>query len=338
MEADFDGAQRKFTVALIVLGIATVVAFWLSLAVGPVAIDAMSIAKSLFDFDPTGYTVIVQEVRLPRAILGLLIGAALGASGAVLQGFVRNPLAEPGLIGISASAALGAVLTIYTGIAALFAMALPIGGMLGGSVGVIVMLLIAGRQSSTLTLILAGVAVSSFAGALTSLALNLAPNPYAALEIVFWLLGSLANRSLDHVWLAAPFILIGLVFILTTGKALDALTLGEDTASSLGINLKSVRLRIIFGVTSAVGAATAVSGAIGFVGLIVPHLLRPIVGHRPGLLLPASALGGAVLLLLSDVAVRLFSFAGELKLGVFTAFVGAPFFFWLVLRMRREYL
>ena len=166
----------------------------------------------------------------------------------------------------------------------------------------------------------------------------MAPNPYAALEIVFWLLGSLANRSLDHVWLAAPFILIGLAFILTTGKALDALTLGEDTASSLGINLKSVRLRIIFGVTSAVGAATAVSGAIGFVGLIVPHLLRPIVGHRPGLLLPASALGGAILLLLSDIAVRLFSFAGELKLGVFTAFVGAPFFFWLVLRMRKEYL
>ena len=332
------GSDRQFKTLILVLSVLTALAFGLSLYVGPVAIDAITLIRSLFSADELSNSIIVQEIRLPRALLGMLVGAALGASGAALQGYVRNPLAEPGLIGVSASAALGAVLVIYSGLSALFALALPIGGIIGGCIGVGVMLLVAGRKSSTLTLILAGVAVTSFAGALTSLALNLAPSPFAALEIVFWLLGSLANRSLEHVWLAAPFIVVGLALVLTLGKALDALTLGEDTASTLGVNLKSVRICLVFGVTSAVGAATAVSGAIGFVGLVVPHVLRPFVGHRPGLLLPASALGGAVLLLISDVIVRLVSFGGELKLGVFTAFVGAPFFLWLVLRMRGQYL
>ena len=210
--------------------------------------------------------------------------------------------------------------------------------MIGASVGVMIMVIIAGRGSSTLTLILAGVAVSTLAGALTSLALNLAPNPFAAVEIIFWLLGSLANRSMEHVWLAGPFMLIGIALILFVGKPLDALSLGEDTASTLGINVRRIRMQIIVGVTVSVGAATAVAGAIGFVGLVVPHLLRPLVGHRPSLLLPTSALGGAVLLLFSDVAVRLLSFGPELKLGVFTALVGSPFFLWLVLKLRHQYI
>ena len=309
-----------------------------SLSVGPAGIDVLTVFKSLFSSESNATQIIVQEIRLPRAILGFAIGATLGLCGAALQGYVRNPLAEPGLIGVSSSAALGAVLTIYFGASAVYAWALPIGGMLGASIGVAVMLLIAGRESSTLSLILAGVAISTLAGALTALALNLAPDPFASLEIVFWLLGSLANRSFDHVWLAGPFVLVGILLVLTLGRALDALTLGEDTASTLGVDLRSVRLRLIFGVTASVGAATAVAGTIGFVGLVVPHLLRPFVEHRPSLLLPASALGGAALLTLSDVAVRLLSFNIELKLGVFTALIGTPIFLWVVLRMRSQYL
>lgn len=309
-----------------------------SLSVGPAGIDVLTVFQSLFSSESNATQVIVQEIRLPRAILGFAIGATLGLCGAALQGYVRNPLAEPGLIGVSSSAALGAVLTIYFGASAVYAWALPIGGMLGAGIGVAVMLLIAGRESSTLSLILAGVAISTLAGALTALALNLAPDPFASLEIVFWLLGSLANRSFDHVWLAGPFVLIGMLLVLTLGRALDSLTLGEDTASTLGVNLRSVRLRLIFGVTASVGAATAVAGTIGFVGLVVPHLLRPFVEHRPSLLLPASALGGAALLTLSDVAVRLLSFNIELKLGVFTALIGTPIFLWVVLRVRNEYL
>ncbi len=323
---------------MMVLSVLTMVTFLCSLSVGPAGIKTVEMLYALFSVEPSVAAVIVQEIRLPRALLGLLIGAALGLCGAAMQGYVRNPLAEPGLIGVSASAALGSVLTIYFGLSAIYVWALPLGGMLGASIGVAVMLLIAGRESSALTLILAGVAVSTMAGALTSLALNLAPNPFSALEIVFWLLGSLANRSFEHFWLAAPFILAGLVLVLTLGRALDSLSLGEDTAVTLGIDLRTVRLKIIFGITASVGAATAVAGAIGFVGLVVPHMIRPFVGHRPSQLLPASALGGASLLLISDVAVRLISSHVELKLGVFTALVGTPIFLWLILRMRNQYL
>ncbi|MCH8918408.1 MAG: iron ABC transporter permease, partial [Proteobacteria bacterium] len=280
--------------------------------------------------------LIIREVRLPRAVLGLMIGATLGLAGAALQGFLRNPLAEPGLIGVSASAALGAVLTFYTGLAALFSLALPLGGMAGACVAVVIVQALAGRTGSSLTLILAGIAVTSFAAALTSLALNLAPNPFAALEIVFWLMGSLADRSFDHVWLSAPFMIAGWVLLITLGRALDALTLGEDAAHTLGFDLRGVRHRLVFGTALSVGAATSVAGAIGFVGLVVPHLLRPLVGHRPGALLPASALGGATLTLIADVAVRLLSPGRELKLGVLTALVGGPFFLWLIVAYRRR--
>ena len=317
---------------------AAFVAFYASLATGPVAINPIGILVSLFGNSSGVDAVIVQEIRLPRALLGAFVGATLGIAGAAMQGYVRNPLAEPGLIGVSASAALGAVLAIYFQLSTISPWVLPIGGMLGASVGVAVMMAIAGRSSSTLALILAGVAVSTLAGALTSLTLNLAPNPFAKLEIVFWLLGSLENRSFDHFWLSAPFMLVGILIMISLARALDALTLGEDTASTLGVNLRSVRLRLVLGVTIAVGAATAVTGTIGFVGLIVPHILRPFVGNQPSLLLPVSALGGALLVLLSDTAVRLLSFGSELKLGVFTALLGAPVFLWIVLRIRRQML
>ena len=311
-------------------------AFIASLLVGPASIGFQDMLAGLLAGEVETTALIVREVRLPRAILCLTIGATLGLAGAALQGFLRNPLAEPGLIGVSASASFGAVLAFYTGLSGLFALALPLGGIAGACLGVLLVQALAGRGEGALTLILAGVAVTSFAAALTSLALNLAPNPFAALEIMFWLMGSLADRSFDHVWLSLPFMLAGWLLLASAGRPLDALTLGEDAARSLGFNLKSIRHRLVFGTALCVGAATSVAGAIGFVGLVVPHLLRPLVGHRPSALLTASALGGAALMLIADVAVRLLSPGREIKLGVLTALIGAPFFFFLVLRMRRQ--
>jgi iron complex transport system permease protein len=281
--------------------------------------------------------IIVAEIRLPRALLGFLIGGALGISGAALQGYLRNPLAEPGLIGATAGGALGAVLSIHLGLSSAFALALPLMGLFGALAAVSIVLLLAGARAGPLTLILGGVAVTSLAGALTSLVLNLSDNPFAATEILFWMLGSLTDRSLTHVALAAPLILLGSACLLLSGRALDALSLGEDAAASLGVDLKRLRRLVVAGTALAIGASTAVAGSISFVGLIVPHLLRGAVGQRPGRLLPASFLGGATLLLLADVAVRLVD-PVDLRLGVLTALIGAPFFLWLVFKTRRELL
>lgn len=292
---------------------------------------------------PTGFGVparaarlILVEIRLPRTLLALLVGGGLGLAGAVLQGYLRNPLAEPGIIGIAGGAGLGAVLAIHSGASAAFALALPLGGLLGATVAMAAVLLLAGQRSGGLSLILAGVAVSSLASALISGALALSRNPFAAVEIVFWLLGSLADRSLTHVWLSAPFVLAGSALLLTTGRALDALTLGSDVAANLGIDAARLRWQVVAGATLVVGAATAVAGIIGFVGLVVPHLLRPLVGHVPSRLLPASLLGGAALVLSADLALRILTPAGELRLGVVTALIGTPFFVWLVVRSRKE--
>ena len=280
--------------------------------------------------------LVLLEIRLPRAVLGILVGGALGLSGAALQGYLRNPLAEPGICRVAGGAGLGAVLAIHSGASAAFALALPLGGLAGAAIAMLLVLLLAGPRSSGLSLILAGVAVASLASALISGVLALSQNPFAAVEIVFWLLGSLADRSLVHVWLAAPFIVAGAALLLRQGPALDALTLGGDVAANLGIDAARLRLVVVVGTTLVVGAATAVAGTIGFVGLVVPHLLRPLVGHVPSRLLLASLLGGAVLLLAADLALRILTPAGELRLGVVTALLGTPFFLWLVVRTRRE--
>jgi iron complex transport system permease protein len=279
--------------------------------------------------------IILYQVRLPRALLGLMGGAVLGLAGAALQGLLRNPLAEPGLIGASGGAALGAVVVFYFG---LFggAMAVPVGGFVGALGALLLLYLMAGRSGDVMTLILAGIAINAFTGALTSLALNLAPSPWAALEIVFWMLGSLADRSMDHVAFAAPFALAGAALILTTGRALDALSLGQDTARSLGFSPQATTIRVILGTGLAVGALVSVTGMIGFVGLVVPHLLRPWVGHHPSRLLLPSALAGSAILLAADILVRLPLRGPELKLGVVTALVGAPFFLHLILKARRS--
>jgi iron complex transport system permease protein len=318
------------------LALAVLVLFLLSLTVGPAAIAFSDSIAALFQGEASEIGLIMREIRLPRALLGLIVGATLGLSGAVLQGYLRNPLAEPGLLGISAMASLGAVLAIYTGLAAAFMLALPVLALAGAVLAVVILQALAGARGNSLLMILAGIAVSSFAGAMTSLALNLSPNPFAALEIMFWMLGSLTDRSMTHVWLAAPFILVGWAMLAALGRALDALTLGPETAASMGVDMRRVQFLAVFGTAASVGAATAVTGAIGFVGLVVPHVLRPLVGGRPSRLLLASALGGACVVLTADVLVRLIAPSRDLKLGVLTAIVGAPFFLWLVYRTRRS--
>ncbi len=330
--------DRSYYLMLAGLALLTLNLFLLSLTVGSIAIGFWTSLKALFSWEDSLVGLVVRDIRLPRAILGLMVGATLGLSGAVLQGFLRNPLAEPGLIGVSACASLGAVLAIYTGLSAAFALGLPLAGLAGAFLGVLVVRALAGSSGSTLTLILAGVAISSFAAAMTSLTLNLSPNPFAAMEIMFWMMGSLSDRSMIHVGLAAPFIIIGWLSLLSLGRPLDALTLGRDAAASMGIDLRRLQRRVVFGVAASVGAATAVSGAIGFVGLVVPHMLRPFTGAIPSRLLPASALGGACMVLAADVGVRLITHERDIKLGVLVAVVGAPFFLWLVYRTRREML
>jgi iron complex transport system permease protein len=318
------------------LGVSVVALFAISLTIGPAPLTLADVLAALTGQAEETAHLIVIELRLPRAILATMIGATLGLAGATLQGFLRNPLAEPGLIGVSTSAALGAVLMLYTGAAAFAAVALPAGGIIGGLLGMVLVQALAGRGGSALTLILAGIAVTSFTSALTALALNFAPSPFAALEIVFWLMGSLADRGFDHVWIAAPFMAVGWALLAGLGRALDALTLGGDTARTLGFDTAALRMRLVLGIALSVGAATAVAGAIGFIGLVVPHLLRPLARHRPGALLGLSALGGAGLLLAADIAVRILGSGRELKIGVLTTLLGAPFFLWLILKQRRR--
>jgi len=314
----------------------TLVAALASLAVGYARLDLAAAFSDALAGRPTVAAVVFEQIRLPRAALGATVGFSLGLAGAALQGLLRNPLADPGVIGVSGGAAFGAVVVFYSGLAGLFALAMPLGGVAGAIFAALALYGLAGRGAGTMTLILAGVTINAFAGALTALALNLSPNPYAAYEIMFWLMGSLADRSLPQLWLALPMSAAGWALLLASAPALDALSLGEDTAASLGFDLGRLRARLVAGVALCVGAAVAVSGAIGFVGLVAPHLVRPLVGHRPGRLLVVSGFGGAILLLIADVIVRLIPIHPELKLGVATALVGAPLLYGLIDRMRRE--
>jgi len=330
-------SRRRGLVLGGLLTLAAAALFLASLGIGRAPLTLLDLLFGANGTDPEIAGIVLTEIRLPRAILAVMVGAALGLSGAVLQGYLRNPLAEPGLVGASSMAALGAVVALYTGLAAALPWTLPAGGILGALVGVSVVHLLAGRSASPTVLILAGVAVNSLAGALTSLALSLAPSPFAMQEIVFWLLGSLADRSFDHVVLALPFMAAGAVLLASTARGLEALTLGSDAARSLGVSLDRLQVQVALGTALAVGAAVAVSGAIGFIGLVVPHLLRPLVGWRPAALLPVSALGGAVLALAADIAARALSEDAELNLGVVTAMVGAPFFIYLLVSTRRRF-
>ncbi len=311
---------------------------WLALGVAAGFVLSLIVGHGRIGFggDAEARALILREIRLPRAVLGALVGAALGMAGAALQGFLRNPLAEPGIIGVSGGAALGAVLAIHLGLAQLFPAALPLAGLVGAAIATLLVVALAGESTGPVPLMLAGVAISSLTSALIALALNLSSNPFAAAESVVWMMGSLTDRSLTHVAFAGPLIAGGLYLLIGLGRTLDALTLGDEAAASLGIDLNAARQRLVAGIALAIGAATAVTGIIGFVGLVVPHVLRPYVGNRPSHLLPASALGGAILVLLADAALRFASPWIDVRIGVLTAILGAPFFIALVLRLRQE--
>ena len=293
--------------------------------------------QALFGGGSEEQRIIVQEIRLPRAILGLSIGAVLGLSGAALQGLLRNPLAAPSLFGAPQIAAFGAVAVIALGWADVRSFILPLAAITGAFASVFLLLVVAGRNASLLLLILSGLAISSLAGAATALTMNLAPNPFAALEIAFWLLGSLEDRSFRHVMLALPFIDRRRGAAVRCGATpIRVLSLGEETAQSLGVNVSLLRLTVIGGVAFGVGAAVAVAGTIGFIGLVAPHLMRPLVGYDPARLLLPSALAGAALLLAADIAVRIIPSTTDIKVGVLTAIIGVPFFLYLIVRERRS--
>ncbi|HVY20098.1 MAG TPA: iron ABC transporter permease [Bauldia sp.] len=323
---------------LIIGGLLVLVAmlFAGSLAVGPVFLSPPDVVAGLFGRASAAANIIVREIRLPRAILSVMIGGTLGLSGAALQGLLRNPLASPSLFGAPSAAAFGAVSVISLGLVDALSYALPVAAIVGALVSVALLIVVAGPRASLLVLILAGFAVSSLAGAGTSLALNLAPNPFAALEIAFWLLGSLEDRSMRHVLVALPFMVVGMVLLLWDRRAFRALTLGEEAAASLGFDLTWIRIRVVSGVAAAVGAGVAVAGSIGFVGLVAPHLMRPFVGYDPGRLMVPAALSGAALLTAADIVVRLIPSQEEIKVGVVTAIIGAPFFIYLIMRRRYD--
>ena len=314
------------TLKVIVLVLLVILLFGLSLGCGKVWVPA----SAWFSTDPRWW--IILELRLPRAVLGLALGATLGLSGAVLQGYLRNPLADPAVVGVSSVAALAAVAAIVFGLGsspAIFAAA-----MLGAGGAVALLAALTWRSPSAITFTLAGTVLSSLAGALTAFLISIAPNPYAVAEVIDWIMGALTDRGWDDVTLALPPMVVGAVLLMLTGRSLDALSLGETAARSLGIRMGRVRLLVVLGTGLVVGAGVAVTGVIGFVGLVVPHLLRPIFGHRPSALLLPSALGGAALVLAADSLVRLAPGAGEVRLGVAMAMIGAPFFLGLLVKER----
>jgi iron complex transport system permease protein len=333
--ATADTAARRHASVMSALVVLVVLLALISLGIGPVRLSPLTVIDALFGGGSDVQQVIVREIRLPRMILGFAIGAILGLSGAALQGLLRNPLASPSLFGAPQSAAFGAVLVIALGVADVRSWALPVAAIAFAFASVFVLLTIAGRNAGLLILILAGLAISSLAGAATALVMNLSSNPFAVLEIAFWLLGSLEDRSFRHVMLALPFIVAGAVILLSQRSAFRALSLGEETAQSLGVDVGRLRLMVITGVALGVGGAVAVTGTIGFIGLVAPHLMRPLIGHDPTRLLVPSALAGSALLLSADIAVRLIPSTSDIKVGVLTSIIGVPFFLYLIRRERR---
>lgn len=278
--------------------------------------------------------LIIWDIRLPRALAAYLVGAALGASGAALQGLFRNPLADPGVLGVSASASLAATTSLHFGLASSGLWGTPVAAVLGALAATGLLALASTRTSSVVTLVLIGAGLSSFAGALMSLLLNLTSNPFSLFDLINWTLGSVANRSLSDLALAGPFLAAGGLLLLNSARGLSALSLGEEAAAGLGLNLRHTRLSVIIGAGLATGGAVSLAGSIGFVGLVAPHLVRPLVGHDPARSLTPAGLLGGVLLVLADMLVRLAPTGAELKLGVAAALVGAPAFVWIALQRR----
>ncbi len=306
-----------------------------SLVIGSAPITPWQALQALVSDQGTA-SIVVREIRLPRTILALVVGWIFGLTGAGLQGLLRNPLADTAVFGAPQAAAFGAVLVLYSGLVGALSWLLPFAAIGGALLSIALVVAVAGRRATVVVLVLSGLAVGSLAGAGTSLAISLSPNPFAVTEIVFWLLGSFEDRSSTHLWLASPFIAAASVLVLSASSGLGALALGEETARSLGVNVMRLRLFIVAGAAIGTGASVAVAGSIGFVGLVAPHLVRPFAGYDPARTLVPSGLAGAALLLAADCAVRLIPSQAEVKIGVLTALLGVPFFLWVIGRRKAE--
>ncbi|MDA0707552.1 MAG: iron ABC transporter permease [Proteobacteria bacterium] len=323
---------RSNLLLLIVLGMVAIA----SLLIGRTNIAPIDIIKALFGSAEDPVSIIVRELRLPRVLLGIVIGAALGVSGGALQGVLRNPLADPGVIGVSASAALGAVIAIHMGLQTLWPLSIPVFAMSGALIATLILLTVSMRETSVLMLILVGIGISSLAMAGVSLVMNLAESPMSTRDMIMWMLGSLENRTTTDVMLSFPFIILGWLMMINVGQGLNALSVGEDTAQTMGINIAALKLRIVVGSAISVGAAVAVCGSIGFVGLVVPHMVRGLICNEPGRILLPSALMGGVLLTLADVITRIPMPGATLQLGVVTSLVGAPAFLYIIYNTRKN--
>lgn len=320
--------------ALLLVGfaVATMLALAATCVLGSTPMSAERVLAALLGGGDAGDRLVVWEIRLPRALAAFLAGSALGASGAALQGLFRNPLAEPGVLGVSATASLTATFFLYYGLASLSAWALPVAAIAGALAATALIAVAAVFTRSIVTLILIGIGIASFTGAAMSLLMNLAPHPYALSDMINWMLGSVANRSVDDIALAAPFLLLGLIILFGSRRGLAALTLGEEAAAGVGLNLLRQRAATVLGAGLSTGASVALAGVIGFVGIVAPHIVRPLVAHDPARSLAPSALLAGLLLVLADIGVRLIPSEQELRLGVVAALVGAPVFVWIVVR------
>jgi iron complex transport system permease protein len=320
---------------ILLLASALLLAAVLSLALGEVPLSWGQYAEALRD-PGSGPGEVLWAIRAPRMAAAAAVGAALGLAGAVMQGLLRNPLADPGVLGVSAFSALGAALAIVLGLA-IAPGAVEAAALAGALVAGAMVAMLAARLKEPEALILFGVALSAFGGALTALAFNLSPSPVAVAEVLSWLMGSVQNRSFpDLAWAAAPA-LVGAGLCTWSARGLAVLTLGEETAEVSGLHMGRLRAAAVAGAALLTGAAVAIAGVIAFVGLVAPHLVRRAVRDDPAAVLLPSALAGAGLLVLADILSRLIPTETELKLGVVTALIGAPLFALIAWRASRSW-
>jgi iron complex transport system permease protein len=322
---------------LIVLGLASIAAILAACVLGSTPMGLVQVFKALLGQSNAGDTIVIREIRLPRALAAFAVGAALGTSGAALQGLLRNPLAEPGVLGVTATSSLSATFALYYGFAASSPFLLPVFAIAGALAATALLAAAAIRIKSVVTLILIGVGLSSLSASVMSLLLNLAPNPFSLADMMNWLLGSVANRSFRDLQTTVPFIAAGLTILFASRRGLSALTLGDEAASGVGLNLHRQRIAVVVGAGLATGAAVALAGAIGFVGIVAPHIVRPFVDYDPARSLLPSAILAGLILVLADIAVRLMPTTTELKLGVVAALIGAPAFIWIAMQRRTTY-
>ncbi len=311
-----------------------IICLFLACSVGSTPMNFSRVLAALVWESSTADSIVIWQIRLPRAISALLVGMALGASGAALQGLLRNPLAEPGVLGVTASASLSATFSLYYGLITTSPFLLPIYSIIGALVATGLLVIAATRVRSVVTLILIGVGLSSFSASLMSLMLNLAPNPFSLADMINWLLGSVANRSFDDILIITPFMLTGFLILFFSKRGLSVLTLGEEAAAGIGLNLYRLRIAIILGTGLVTGASVALAGAIGFIGIVAPHLMRPLVHHNPSKSIVPSALLGGIILIIADIIIRLLPTSSEIKLGVIAAIIGAPAFIWIAMKRR----